>query len=190
MAINIQKENKWTYFLGILFFIMMVLLGLLATVVLVEFEGEILLIAENMWIGILFIILLLIEAFYTLFLTIRNHKQVKSKGIQLIKLDRNITWNMIWAILNIVIGCIIFYLVIYVQNIIAGLLGISLVSFQWIIIGILYFAAIYPIIASITWFARLINSIPNEIPEKPRLVRGMIGFALIFLFIGDLSELL
>ena len=63
MAINIQKENKWTYFLGILFFIMMVLLGLLATVVLVEFEGEILLIAENMWIGILFIILLLIEAF-------------------------------------------------------------------------------------------------------------------------------
>ena len=102
----------------------------------------------------------------------------------MIKLDRNITWNMIWAILNIVIGCIIFYLVIYVQNIIAGLLGISLVSFQWIIIGILYFAAIYPIIASITWFARLINSIPNKIPEKPRLVRGMIGFALIFLFIG------
>ncbi len=103
----------------------------------------------------------------------------------MIKLDRNITWNMIWAILNIVIGCIIFYLVIYVQNIIAGLLGISLVSFQWIIIGILYFAAIYPIIASITWFARLINSIRNKIPEKPRLVRGMIGFALIFLFIGE-----
>ncbi len=166
MAIENQKESNWTYFLGILFFIMAILLTLLITILLVEFKGELLFIAENLWIGILFIIFLLIDAFYTLNLTSRNHKQFKSNGIQLAKLDRNIIWNAVWAIINIAIGCILLYLAFYIQAIIEGLLGVSLAFLYGIIITIIIFAAIYPIISSVTWFAQLVSSIEKRTPKN------------------------
>lgn len=147
------------------------------------FRGELLIVAENIWIAVVFLVFLNFSSVYTIVMTFVNRKIVRYKGIRIQRLDQNIVWNSIWAVFNIFIGIVFIILAFYLSSAIGGLLGVGEAFLQYIIIGILLINGITPIIPGVIWFSKIFRGIKNILPEKRKLINGMVGFGLCFIFL-------
>lgn len=116
------KPNKWNLFIGVLQIVCVILFTLLLILLYIFFGGEFLIIAENLWVIIVFAIIFDGSAFYGGICILLSYFSGKRRGFRWNKVSGNKYWVLIWSIWNGIIGVLLIIVYVFLFILLADFL--------------------------------------------------------------------
>ena len=174
----LPKTYKWDIYLGILLTFFAVLLGMIDFLFIMMFGGEFLIVVENEWILYVFPALLIGGTIYCVIMTKLSKKSGRLRGLLIEKItnkNARLAWLLFWAIWNIFIGIVLFFIFRFLY--IGSAEALSLILM--VILAIPFFGyGILLIIGSIKLFLEKFR-----FKRETRLMRGLTVSGIAFLFV-------
>ncbi len=174
----LTKTYKWDIYLGILLIFFAVLLGGVTFIFIMMFGGEFLIVAENEWILYVFTVLLIGGTIYSVSMTVLSKKSGRLRGLLIEKISHKnarLAWVLFWAIWNIFIGIVLFFIfrLLYLGS--AEAIPLILI----VILAIPFFGyGTLLIIGSLKLFLEKLR-----FKRETRLMRGLTVSGIAFLFV-------
>ena len=175
-----KKSFKTALFIPIFQLVCAIFFALVLFILYLNFRGEFVIIAENLWIFLLFGASLIISAAYTIVITITERKSETRRGLRLKNIEKKTKWLIGWSIWNLFIGILLIFLYGVLLILVADMLAM---------LGLLFALAIVLAIPFIGYSVMLIYSSVRVLLKKIKsktnipLLRGMtaVGFSFLFL---------
>lgn len=176
------RSNKFKLMLtlAILQLISAVFMALILFVLYLNFSGEFVIVAENLWIFIVFGAILILSSVYTLYITLLEKKGSDRKRLRLKDIHQKTKWLIGWSIWNLLIGVLLIGIYIVLLVLIADMLAMM---------GLLVVASILISIPFISYSIMLIYSSINIFVKRLKdkknvaILKGMTAVGLAFLFL-------
>ncbi len=156
-----------------------VILGVILWFLYLYFGGEFVILAENIWILVVFGCLIVVGAFYNLIIVILSVKSGCWRGMKIKRLDESNFWQVGWSIWNFLIGMVLIVLFIILYVLIADLLKTMGLSFLGFVLGIPFvgLGALF-VLSSLRVFLGKIRKLKDV-----QILSGLTAAGIAFLFL-------
>ena len=190
---NLTKElpDKKALLFIIIEFLLVFLFVLFASIILSAYFTGLTLFYENAWILVSTLVLLIMNALYSLITTVLSFKKKASVELSvkfLVEMIRKIKTNLLWrgiiVLFNIIVACFFFYFSIFFTLNWEGVIGMG-IELQILVLVILYGLGALHLGTSMSWILRILKIHPKSKIKmmKVKLSRGMLSMGMIFLFL-------
>ncbi|TFF89134.1 MAG: hypothetical protein EU549_01675 [Promethearchaeota archaeon] len=174
------KPKKWHLFIGILQILCSIIFILILILLYIFFGGEFLILAENLWLIIVFAVIFNGSAFYGGVNLILSYISGKKRGFRCKRLSGNKYWLIIWSIWNVIVGILLIFVYSFLIILIADFLTSELLLLVFIIAIPFLGLGLILIGDAIKVFNQLIHKM-----KKIKIMIGLkgISFSILFLII-------